>query len=290
MYNGFINLNKSSGMSSNRALSVIKKVLHTKENGIKIGHLGTLDPLACGVLPVAIGKSTRLFDYCLNKTKTYRAQFTFGVISQSYDLATPLEKQSDVDVTEDMIRNVLPQFIGKIDQVPPIYSAKSIGGVRAYKLARKGESACLPAKNIEIFSFDLIKKVDRNTFEFLIECSSGTYIRSLARDMGIAVGTGAVMSYLCRIKSGEFNLENSFTEEQILQLSSQPEKLILPPEIVLKTLPKYVFSTKEVRVLDGIKIETDIVTPTVLYLPSGELVGIGQGDENGHWKISTRLL
>lgn len=290
MYNGFINLNKASGVSSNRSLGVIKRVLHAKENGCKVGHLGTLDPLACGVLPVAVGKATRLFDFCLNKTKTYRARFTFGVMSDSFDLATPLISFDGAEVTSLSIQSVLPQFIGKIDQIPPMYSAKNIGGVRAYKLARKGDFVDLKAKSVEIYSFDLLSQIDKNTFEFSIECSSGTYIRSLARDLGEAVGSKAVMSYLCRERSGEFALENSFTEEQLTEYASTPEKFILPCETVLKNLPKVVFNDTETMVLNGVKIECDVKELSRIYLPDGTLVGIGCADEEGFWEIRTRLL
>lgn len=290
MFNGFINLNKQSGMSSNRALSVIKKVLNAKEKEIKVGHLGTLDPLACGVLPVAIGKSTRLFDYCLNKTKRYRARFTFGYTSESYDLATELIKVDGEEVTLDKIKTVLPQFLGKIDQIPPLYSAKSIGGVRAYKLARKGADIELPSKQIEIYSIEVLSQTDTSTYEFIIECSSGTYIRSIARDLGERLGTQAVMSYLCRERSGEFTLENSFMEEDILRSSDQIEKLILSPEIVLSSLPKYVLKDDEIRVLDGIKIPCEITCPTRIYLPDQTLVGIGRANETCFLHIDTRLL
>ena len=283
-------MNKEIGVSSNRSLGVVKKVLNTKETGCKVGHLGTLDPLACGVLPIAVGKATRLFDYCLNKTKTYRAHFTFGVTSDSYDLATPLVKYNGNRVDKKAIEAVLPSFIGKIEQIPPMFSAKNICGVRAYKLARKGEFFQLNSKTVEINSFSLLSQIDENTFEFSIECSSGTYIRSLARDLGEALGSKAIMSYLCRTQSGEFRLENSLTEEEILALSDTPEKIILPCETVLNKLPKYVFSGDKLRVLNGIKIPCEVEEIMRVYLPDGTLVGIGGKDENGFWEIKTRLL
>ncbi len=290
MISGFLNLNKPSGESSNKALFAVKKVLRQQKLDVKVGHLGTLDPLACGVLPVAIGRATRLFDFMLDKTKVYRARFTFGVTSDSLDPATPLIPVEGEKVTENAIQAALPDFIGKLQQVPPNYSAKNVGGVRAYRLARKGKDFTLPAKEVEVYSFDLVRKTDENTYEFLIECSSGTYIRSLARDLGAAVGSAAIMSYLCREKSGIFTLKNSHMEEEIL---AEPEKFVsflIPTEEALLSLPKRVLVGDEEKVLNGIGIPTEFAGKQRVYLSDGTLVGIGECDDEGLLKIKTRLL
>ncbi|MBO4539116.1 MAG: tRNA pseudouridine(55) synthase TruB, partial [Clostridia bacterium] len=185
---------------------------------------------------------------------------------------------------------VLPQFIGKQQQVPPNYSAKNVNGVRAYRLARKGEEFMLPAKEVEVFSFDLVAQTDENTFEFTIECSSGTYIRSLARDLGKAVGSSAIMSYLCREKSGIFTLENSRTEEEILAEQENFISYLIPMEEALSALPKRVLNSDEQIILNGIGIPTDVRGKQRVYLSDGTLVGIGECDEEGLLKIKTRLL
>ena len=290
MFSGFLNLNKPSGESSNKALFAVKKVLRENRIDTKVGHLGTLDPLACGVLPVALGRATRLFDFMLDKKKIYRARFVFGKTSDSLDLGTPLVPFDGEAVTKDKIESVLPSFLGKIIQIPPNYSAKNVGGVRAYDLARKGKDFTLQGKEVEIYSFSLLSQVDDDCYEFLIECGSGTYIRSLARDLGNAVGSAAVMSYLCREQSGMFRLENSCSEKDLLSAPDSFEKYVIPIEAAIKELPKKVLNEKELCLLNGVAIESDVIGAQRIYLNDGTLVGIGEADENGALKIKTRLL
>ncbi len=288
MYNGFINLNKPSGDSSNKALFSIKRILRNLDKDTKVGHLGTLDPLACGVLPVSLGRATRLFEYCLKKSKRYRAEFTFGVTSDSLDLGTELIPVSGENVTLDTINSVLPDFIGSFAQVPPMYSAKSIGGVRAYKMARKGQSIDLPAKRIEVFDIQCVAQTGENSYQFVIECGSGTYIRSLARDIGSAVGSSAVMSYLCRERSGIFELNKAISPDTLTDQTLISS--LIPMECVLSDLPKYYLKDKEMVILNGIHICIDNPQTTAIYLDDGTLVGIGEQDENGMTYIKTRLL
>lgn len=290
MFSGFLNLNKPSGESSNKALFAVKKILRENKIDTKVGHMGTLDPLACGVLPVALGRATRLFGFMLDKKKTYRARFTFGVTSDSFDLGTPLIPFEGETVTKEKIESVLPSFLGKIVQIPPNYSAKNVDGVRAYDLARKGKEFTLKGKEVEIFSFLLIDQTESDTYEFLIECGSGTYIRSLARDLGAAVGSAAVMSYLCREQSGMFRLENSRTKEDLFSEPNALEKYLIPVQEALTDLPKRILTDNELRLLNGVAIESDIKGMQRIYLNEDTLVGIGETDENGMLKIKTRLL
>ena len=202
MLNGFINLYKEKGISSNKALSILK--FHLIQNNIftKAGHFGTLDPEAEGVLPVALGRATRLFDYTIHKKKVYRTSFLFGKETDTLDLAGEVIKEEAVSITKEDILDVLYKFIGNIPQVPPKYSAKSIGGKRAYALARKGIEFSLKPKLVEVFSIDILSQIDKNHFEFRIVCGGGAYIRALARDIAKELGTVAVTTSIIREASG----------------------------------------------------------------------------------------
>lgn len=203
--NGIIVIDKPKGKSSNQIVGAVKKLFNQK----KVGHLGTLDPLATGVLPICLGKATKLFDYFLTKTKTYIAQFTFGETTDTLDSEGQVLNRCEFVPSMSQINQVLPSFIGELDQMPPKYSAKSINGVRAYELARKGIEFDLKPKKICINKFELTKQISSNVFEFLINCSSGTYIRSLARDLAQKCGSLAYMSGLRRIRTGQFEIEQA---------------------------------------------------------------------------------
>ena len=160
---GFININKETGKSSAQAVAAVRKKF-----GVPCGHMGTLDPLATGVLPVGLGKATRLFDYLLDKTKVYRARFLFGVTTDTLDVTGKTENTTDVIPDEEEIRSLLSKFVGKIEQIPPKFSAKCIGGKRGYQLARRGSEFTLPAKTVEILGFSLSGRVSEREYEFMI--------------------------------------------------------------------------------------------------------------------------
>ena len=226
---GIIIVNKPDNITSNSVVNKIKKILKVK----KVGHLGTLDPLGCGVLPVTISNATKLFDLYLNKTKKYRTIFKFGCETDTLDSSGTIIEQSDKIITIQDIEAILPEFIGKMDQLPPKYSAKSVNGVRAYELARNNIEFSLNTKKIEIYDIKVIKQVSNNSFMFDITCSSGTYIRSICRDIAYRLDTFAYMSAIHRLKAGDFSLENSYTLEEIEMLK---DKCILPLEAALKDI------------------------------------------------------
>ena len=200
---GFICLNKPAGMSSAAAVSKVKRA-----TGMACGHMGTLDPMAEGVLPVAVGNAARLFQYLLEKEKTYRAVFRFGVETDTLDATGTILREGLPVPTAAAIESVLPEFIGSIEQMPPAYSAKSVNGVRAYMLARQGKEVQLKAKTVRINEFSLVRG-EGGSFEFVIRCGGGTYVRSLGRDLAAKLDTCASMTKLVREKSGYFTLENS---------------------------------------------------------------------------------
>lgn len=210
--NGIILVNKDRNISSNAVVNKVKHILNAK----KAGHLGTLDVLGEGLLPVTLGKGTKLFDFYLNKDKVYRTVFKFGQTSQTLDLEGEIiYDEKDVDITIGELERVLTTFIGKQNQMPPIFSAKKINGRKAYDLARDGEIPALKPKLIEIYNIRCLRKIEKNTFELEIHCSAGTYIRSVCRDIANRLSTYGIMLSIQRTKCGEFDINSSYTIEQI---------------------------------------------------------------------------
>lgn len=245
---GFIDLNKPSGCSSAVFVAKIKRL-----TGQPCGHLGTLDPLASGVLPIGIGNANRLFNYFLNKDKEYIARFKFGETSDTLDSTGEVTKGGGVPSEAEIIA-ALPAFEGEIDQVPPKYSAKSVGGRRGYALARAGVEFDLPPKRVRVDGFELLGRGEsENEFSFKIRCGAGTYIRSLARDLAAALGTQGLMSALLRTKSGCFTIENAVSPEELTE--ENIENYIIPTESVLD-LPRLVVRESD-RVFTGVKTRTD---------------------------------
>ena len=291
MLNGFINLYKSPQMSSNRALSILKRTL--KENNIitKVGHFGTLDPIAEGVLPVALGRATRLFDYTIDKVKKYRAIFKFGVETDTLDSSGSVISTGRNDVTKEEIEKVIPNLVGTIQQIPPKYSAKVVGGQRAYQLARKGKEFVLQPKEVVIYSIKIIEKLDIGTFLFDIECGGGTYIRSIVRDIAFLLGTVGIMTSLIRTASGPFTVENSI---KIDDLSKNLTESILPIDFLLGDYPVVNLDEKQFfKVNNGLFEDMDGVNSidhdVVIYTPDNRLMGIGKVFD-GQISIKTWLL
>lgn len=214
-------VNKPRGLSSNTCVNIVKKVVGAK----KAGHLGTLDVEGEGLLPVTINKATTLFDYYLQKDKVYETVFRFGETTDTLDLEGEVTAKNDKIVFKEEIEAVIPSMLGKIAQMPPIYSAKKIKGQKAYDLARAGQEVELKPKEIEIYSIRLLAKEKENEFKFSIHCSSGTYIRSICRDMAEKLSTYGVMLNIIRTKCGDFNLKDAFTLEEIKAGKFEPIEL-----------------------------------------------------------------
>ena len=227
--NGFINLYKPSGMSSAYAINKIKKLLGKK---VKCGHMGTLDPMASGVLPVGIGKATRLFNFLLDKDKVYTAEFTFGYETDTLDAEGKIIKDGGCIPTINEIKGVLSSLTGIVNQIPPAYSAKNVGGTRSYVLARQGIEVELKPKQVEINSIEVETTSNKNAYKFTIKCKGGTYIRSICRDIAYALNTYATMTKLTRNKSGCFDLTNSVSAEEINSLQDIEARLIKPEDTV----------------------------------------------------------
>ena len=276
--NGFINFNKSEGKSSAQAVALVRKLFR-----LPCGHMGTLDPMATGVLPIGLGKATRLFDYLLDKTKVYSARFLFGTSTDTLDITGKTENTTDFIPSEEIIRANLGKFVGKIDQIPPKFSAKCVDGKRGYALARRGVEFTLPAKTVEILSFSLIGQVAEKEYEFEIKCKGGTYIRSLARDLGACCGSLAVMSKLERAQSGKFLIENAVSAEELLN-SDNPEKYVIPADFAVDFEKLYLEDDRAKKILDGVYEDYGYKDGVYRVYNGDKFWGVGEA-QNGKLRI-----
>lgn len=265
--NGFLNIYKPKGVTSAYCLSKVKKIIN-----YKCGHLGTLDPLACGILPVAVGQATRLFDIMLDKQKKYVAGFTFGSETDTLDLEGKVVYQDGRIPSKDEIIDLLPDFLGKQAQVPPAFSAKCVDGKKSYKLARQGKSVDLKPKEIEIYDIKLLKD-ESPLFIFEITCGGGTYIRSIARDMGRRLGTYCTMTSLERTECGYFTKQNSVTVEQLN--GDNLSELLIASDAVLPFEKVELNETFATRLLNGLYDEFDYPDGRYRVYVKGEFWGVG---------------
>jgi tRNA pseudouridine55 synthase len=274
---GWVNLNKPAGMTSNDALMKLKRAL----NFPKIGHAGTLDPLASGVLPVALGEATKLVSYMMEDDKVYLFTVTWGEQRTTDDMEGEVMVSSDVRPTEDQIRATLPAFTGRIMQKPPTFSAIKIDGQRAYDLARAGKEFEIEARPIDVYELDLVR-FDEATATFRAVCGKGTYVRSLARDIARKMGTYGYVSTLIREAVGPFSLETAISLDIAAQNddNSALESAVLPVETVLDDIPVLSVNDQEaVRLKNGQKL-TFIARPQMQRLLDAGLQ-VGQGTEPG---------
>lgn len=273
MLDGFVNVLKPVGATASDIVVKLRRVLGQQ----KIGHLGTLDPGACGVLPIAIGKGTKLFNLLTNKTKLYRAVFTFGTTTDTLDSygVTIGSGHSDIDL--DKLRQVCAQFVGDIQQIPPMYSAISVGGARAYDLARQGQTVELKSRTVSIYNIDNIYAVGNASFSMDISCSGGTYIRSLGRDIADMLGTVAYMSSLVRLQSGCFCIEDALTYDEIDSLGTDSVLDLMYP---LADMATYEVPVELYKPLSyGVAIPADFDDYNKIYC-QGEFFGIGKCANN----------
>lgn len=232
---GFLNLNKPSGFTSHDAVAKVRWLLKLK----RVGHAGTLDPTATGVLPIALGRATRLLQF-LRQDKVYWATIRFGMKTTTDDLEGETLLARPVPELElETIKALLPQFQGTLQQVPPDYSAVQVQGRRLYELARKGERIAAQPRSVEVFSLEVLdwRPGDFPEVDLAIACGSGTYIRAIARDLGNVLKTGGTLAALCRTASSGFKLADSLTLEELeVQVQAGTFQPILP-ELALEHLP-----------------------------------------------------
>ncbi|MCC2084289.1 tRNA pseudouridine(55) synthase [Staphylococcus sp. HMSC068D08] len=262
MYNGILPVRKERGLTSHDVVFKLRKILQTR----KIGHTGTLDPEVDGVLPVCIGIATRVSDYIMDMGKTYHATVAIGISTTTEDQTGDILEQKTINVgeiTSEAIDSTLAQFQGWITQIPPMYSSVKVKGKKLYEYARNGETVERPERKVEIKSIQRVSEIHFKQgmclFDIDITCGKGTYIRTLATDIGKALGFPAHMSRLTRTSSGGFNISDSLTIEQIKVLHEQEQlqEKLFPIEYGLKGLPSIEIYNEDIkhRILNGQKFQ-----------------------------------
>jgi len=272
---GFLNVYKPNGMTSHDVVATLRRISKIKQ----IGHAGTLDPFAEGVLPVAIGKATRLIEY-LGDNKAYIATVQMGSSTTTYDIEGEVVERSDKRVTFEDIENILSEFRGNIEQIPPIYSAIKVKGKKLYDYARRGETVEIKPRNVTIYRLDILGFDEiNNTFEIYVECSKGTYIRSLANDIGAKLGAYGHLIKLLRVKAGDFVSGESVQLEDIKRIADIESSLINPLNCI--NLPKYELSPIDAeKVSHGIKIKPSYPDGKAIFTYKNQLLAVADIRDN----------
>lgn len=268
---GILIINKPQGYTSHDIVNIVKKALNTP----KVGHTGTLDPNATGVLPILIGKATKLSKYLIEHNKTYVAELALGEKSSTGDTEGEIIEKKEVPLlNEEQIKQVLKSFEGKQMQTPPIYSSIKINGKKAYEYARKGQNIQLEPRPIEIMKISFIK-FENNVLKYEVQCSKGTYIRVLCEDIAERLGTVGLMKNLCRTRVNEFDIEDSCKIEQIAK-----EKII-SIEKVCNIKPKIELDdkTKE-KFLNGVKLNFNMENGVYRIYNKKIFLGLGVINNN----------
>ena len=272
---GFININKPKGITSHDVVAILRRVLKIKQ----IGHTGTLDPFAEGVLPICIGKATRLIEF-LEDEKAYIGTVQFGKSTDTYDVDGKIINTSEKQITFEDLENALKDFRGEIEQTPPIYSAIKINGKKLYEYAREGKDVEIKPRKVciqklEILSFDEIKQ----QAELYIECSKGTYIRSIANDLGLALQTYGYLTKLVRVKAGKFTLRESVELNKLNTKEECLAHLISPLEKL--NYPKYELTRAEFdKVSHGNPIQIKSQSGITILIYENKIVAVANIDEN----------
>lgn len=292
---GFLVLNKPLGKTSSDCVVFVRKRL---PRGTAIGHGGTLDPMASGVLPVCVGAATRLFDYIIDKQKTYVAELQLGVVTDTQDATGAVVETRSVNVTEADVRAALPRFIGEIWQRPPMYSAIKRGGKRLYELARRGESVEVAPRACRVDDVRLTASLGDGRYRLEVDCGKGVYIRTLCHDIGAYLGCGGHMATLERTRAGVFTLENALTLEEVDALGADGlEARLLPMDAAISHLPAVrVEARHRAAVRNGMPLRPewlDAPAPqaeAVRVYVGGEFAGIGAPREDGSVRFRAMLL
>lgn len=292
---GIICIDKPQGMTSFAVCSRLRKIFGEK----KVGHAGTLDPLATGVLPVMIGGATKFLSHLPEHDKGYLAEFELGKTTDTLDITGNLTGEFSVNCSDEQVRYAIESFKGKIMQVPPMYSAVSVGGKRLYELARSGVEVERQSREVEIKKLDMLPKNGDN-YVIDVLCSKGTYIRSLIDDIGKKLGTGAVMTSLCRTQACGFSLADCNDLESLFaakEAGEDMQKYLLPVENVFLQFEKLTVSQaqsirfKNGGALDAERIKSPIAESSVYRVcsPNGEFLGLGM-EENSQLKVKRLLV
>ena len=278
---GVLIVNKPEGITSHDVVGKIRKLYGTR----KVGHTGTLDPLATGVLVILLGRAAKAAEYLVADIKTYLAKLTLGITTDTEDITGKILTQNENIPTSDQVVSVCGEFLGKIKQIPPMYSALKVDGKKLYDLAREGIEIDREARNIEILRLDVNSTDKVNEYELLVECSSGTYIRTLCADIGARLGCGGVMSALHRVAAGGFDIENSHTLEELEKMDIEARYSLLTPTeslfLDLKAVKLPAFYEKLCRsgceiYQNKIKTNIEVGAHVRLCTHSGEFFALGE--------------
>ena len=291
---GILNILKPPRMTSHDVVSLVRRKIGIK----KVGHTGTLDPNAAGVLPICIGQATKISQFLLDADKTYRAELTLGITTDTQDIYGKVLNKKDVNLSNNEIIESIMKFVGEYSQIPPMYSAVKVKGKKLYELAREGIQIDRQARKVKIHSIDIIS-ICGNKILFDVNCSKGTYIRTLCHDIGEDLNCGGIMSFLLRTKTSGFDIQSAITIEELDEIDDI-QSILKPIDFPLMHMPKIDIEPKYKKAaLNGNKIPIE-------YLPShlsiGEtlriylekkFIGIGQinyDDKNRFYIRFTRLL
>ena len=259
MVNGIINVYKEKGFTSFDVVAKMRGIFHQK----KIGHTGTLDPDAEGVLPVCLGKATKVCDLLTEKEKEYKAVLLLGQETDTQDISGKILNTASVEVTEEQVKEVIHSFIGTYEQVPPMYSALKVNGQKLCDLARKGITVERKARPVTIYKIE-IQTIRLPEVELLVHCSKGTYIRTLCDDIGKKLGCFGCMKSLLRTKVSQFTLEHAYTLEELQQLSQKPKEewdFLSPIDMVFQQYPAIIASEQaQKRIQNGNRIPQEWIT------------------------------
>lgn len=281
---GILIINKPKDYTSNDIVNKVKKILN-----IKVGHTGTLDPNATGVLPLLLGKGTKFSKYLINHDKKYIAKLQLGIKTSTADIEGDIIEKREVNQSifdEKNIDNVLKTFLGKQIQTPPIYSAIKVNGKKLYEYARNNKEVEIPKRNIEIYNINLLKIDNKmNQIKFDVECSKGTYIRSLCEDIAERLGNVGYMKELERSKVGDFRIEDSVTIEDLEENKDNLDwlnKKIITLENLLKDINKFIIKSCDLdRFLNGVKLTTNNEDGVyTIYSEDNKFIGSGILENN----------
>ena len=266
--NGILLVDKPEDWTSNDVVQKLRGVLHER----RVGHAGTLDPMATGLLTVFVGRATRAVEFAEQDRKRYLAGLRLGLVTDTQDITGRVLEEREVSITRDRLERVLQEFQGDISQIPPMYSAVRVQGKRLYKLAREGKTVERAARNITVYGLDLLS-CENNELLLDVRCSKGTYVRTLCHDIGKALGCGGCLSSLRRTEAGVFNVSQAYTLEKIIA----GEYRLLPTDTLFLQYPALILREDEVRrVRNGGAFHAEAGDGNYrLYDPSGQFLALG---------------
>ena len=268
--NGIVIIDKPRDWTSQDVVSKLRGVLHTK----RIGHGGTLDPMATGVLPVFVGRATRGVEFFEHAEKTYEAVLRLGITTDTEDITGTVLAEKEVNISKTQFLSVLENYLGEIQQIPPMYSAIKINGQKLCDLARKGREVERKPRTITIYQLECLDFTG-NTARLLVHCSKGTYIRTLCKDIGEALGCGGCMESLRRVTAGEYTIENSVPLQRLIE-STDPAGYLLPVDSMFMAYPKVTLTEKQEKCCrNGVAFTCNLAEGTYrVYAQNGEFLAL----------------